>query len=461
MKLPTWRRSELACAPSIYLSEPYIAPRAPKSYRRGLTQPNLVRTRYHCEMPYRYQNPDGSVAMSGEVEAVPAGEHESVQSRKDVSEPKKICRTMCRKCKRWTFGAAAPEACTTEGCTAVGKDLRSAELAPIQAKLVPTIDCGEPLEHGDVVAMMRHGHSVNVVKADSLTAGEAECIGVYGTASAKPRVNLVGFVDVAVSGPVRNLDMLYVDTDNAGKATATPRGERFLVGQVLDTTVDVGGDGKAMTTVRCIISPQQLPPNVLSKVSARTAAAVRNHLKTSASGGGGDTNAHEQSARSRVDIIATTLESTTVSSTSVAFQRVLDPVECDQCAVALVSHRTRKALQYRLDGGVDTAGNCGDAEAQFVLHHDALTGMVQLQSVIGDDMWATMDQSGVIGAVADPSNPASKFAIAAAPEATGAFQLTRTGGDTTTTGREPGHDATDVVFCFSLYRRAAVTVAST
>mmetsp|Transcript_35422 Transcript_35422/g.106691 ORF Transcript_35422/g.106691 Transcript_35422/m.106691 type:complete len:795 (+) Transcript_35422:323-2707(+) len=333
------------------------------------------------------------------------------------------------------------------------------------AAQVPTVKLGEPLKQGDVVVMIRSGQKVDILKADPKTIKDAACIGVYGCSGGASRVNLVGLVEVAVSGPVRNLDMLYVDLDNPGKATATPRREpRYLVGQVLDSKC---GAKDTPSTVRCIISPEQLKAEVLAKVTAETTAAVRKHLSATSGAGDGDAAAAvppvdlEKAAKSKVDAVYASLARSKVA-TKVTFKRAHAAAECDQSVVTLVSHATGKALRSRPDGTVDTNGACGDAVSQFVLHHDDATDTVQLQSVTGDDSWLAMDDCGVLSITADPSDASSNFTIAADPKQKGGLTLSQKVKDVATYAQEPTLAGGEPLpLCFSMYQRDSVTASLT
>eukprot|EP00035_Acanthoeca_spectabilis_P030894 m.11452 g.11452 ORF g.11452 m.11452 type:complete len:830 (+) comp4441_c0_seq2:243-2732(+) len=419
--------------------------------------PDMV-SQYHC-MPFTDRRADGTVEMSGDVE-VTEMEHEYVQSP-SVSSRKLITRTLCKKCKRWAFGTQELDRCLTEGCSGGPEDFKSAKLDAFRAREVPMVKPQETLNHGDVVAMVRHGNSVSLSKADAKNSEEAECIGVFASTDGVARVNIVGFVDVAVSGPVRNLDMLYVDLENPGKATAKPRtGARCLVGQVVDpacasTASADGGDADAAaklpSTIRCIISSQHLPAKMLSTVTARTAAAVQKQLKSDGSGA----DARQKAAESRVDAVAATLEKTAKLPTKQTFSRVVDPSECDQCIVAVVGHHTSKALQRSVSGAVDAQGECGGAASQFVLHYDDKSRSFQLQSVVGDDVWVGLDPTGAIVTSADPSD--KRCVLSIVPHEKGGFLLALE-SDVTNCGREPENSKDP--FVFSLYRRDAVALVT-
>eukprot|EP00038_Savillea_parva_P018470 m.23848 g.23848 ORF g.23848 m.23848 type:complete len:933 (-) comp4109_c0_seq1:197-2995(-) len=484
--------------------------------------PDMV-SQYRCT-PFSRQSEDGSVRMFGDAEAVGMQDYERLQSPKiKPSSMRTVRRTFCVQCKHWHFGSDAPTTCPTAGCGATGSALRTSSLKATEARHVPMVTPLEPLQHGDVVAMVRHKHRVDVVKADATSARNAECLGVFGlveditttTASksssetrvdatrsttslasgthsvalprSRGRINLVGCVDVAVWGPVRNLDMLYVDPKHPGMATAIPPRQgtaHHVVGQVLDprcgpaagvavpsATAPTLGKG-ARTTVRCIISPHQLKSDVIRVMTARTVAALRRRqeMSTSVSTGAddalaaptpADASALDANARARVAAVTSRLERASRGvRTNIVFDRITSLASvaavCDQSVVTLVSHATGKALRVTASGTVDGLGTCGDAASQFVLHHDSDQGTTLLQSVLGDDVWIALDSEGALRAVDDAADAQCALTLST-PDDGQTFTLSaKQAIDATQKPKAACVSGHDQPFRFLLYQRTSV-----
>jgi hypothetical protein len=136
----------------------------------------------HGEM-YTRHNRDGTAAAVGWTGRPDLQAHTHVQG----SGSPRVTRTVCRRCRRWTFGKEAPSKCPTEGCDGDASDLKTSELNAAVARQVPTVESREVLHPGDVVAMVRHGSKVDVLRADRSSVPKAECIGVVSRKGGKTR----------------------------------------------------------------------------------------------------------------------------------------------------------------------------------------------------------------------------------------------------------------------------------
>jgi hypothetical protein len=269
------------------------------------------------------------------------------------------------------------------------------------------------------------------------------------------RINLVGLVRVAVTGPVRNLDMLCVDLDCPGKATAiVPRGRsRCVIGQVLDP-VAVSDDGSELQTVRCMISPQgKIDPSVTTRMTKTLGDSLR-HAK-----GGVDADALQAMARERVDALKAAeskRQDPATPRTQLSYRLASSVDECDECVVTLVSHATGKALRTLPGSEVDALGSYGAAASQFSLHCvNGCADAIQLQSIKGDDAWLGLDESGVLCVSTDASDPTCVLSVRPSSVKPGAFELIRAGVVAKLADSDGGEPAS---FSFSLYRREAIIV---
>lgn len=224
-----------------------------------------------------------------------------VETSAAAQEYPDVLRSFCKKCKRFAFAPkdAVVTTCSNAACGAGKASLVQKTMSSSDAmRTVPLVEAGsDNLATGDVVGLVQiNATTTRIVRLDESNFANGNTgVGVIGpsaaahtatntdaTVASALRVNLVGYVEVKVRGPVRDFDMIYADlykTTGAATANPEPRPLQCLVGQAygVDATLACAAPD-SVHLVRCLISPSsaqtQLSAEVVGKLTGSITRAI-------------------------------------------------------------------------------------------------------------------------------------------------------------------------------------------
>eukprot|EP00041_Stephanoeca_diplocostata_P029651 m.882891 g.882891 ORF g.882891 m.882891 type:complete len:900 (+) comp23599_c0_seq1:345-3044(+) len=354
-----------------------------------------------------------------------------VETARTKTEFPDVLQSFCKKCNHFSYAHkdAIVTACSNRACGAGAESLVLKTVNSGEAALsVPCVETGsKDLATGDVVGLVQvNATTTRIVRLDESTFTKGNTgVGVIGPSgkttattdvitppSNALRVNLVGYVDVKVRGPVRDFDMIYADLyKTTGVATANPGPHplQCLVGQAFGVPSHLAAAAPdSVQLVRCLISP----PSAQSQLSAKAVGKLTSSLTRAI---GAEIQGAGQTKASSVADLAEGVRNikvevpVKVSNESTATKPLLRRVKAveDQMVVAFLMHTTGKALRAIDSGIVDGRGDCNNTSSLFVAHvvsnGSATTPKVmQLQSVDGDSAWLRIaSDTGVMGVTDD------------------------------------------------------------
>lgn len=342
----------------------------------------------------------------------------AVQNAEEPSSPLVVVdvyRTYCKACQKWSFSENRPDSCFMANCNASSKSsLLTKKISSANAVNLPRLVLDPSLEVGDVVALQPHGvNSTMVVKLGSETVEDADTVGVIGKAKSGKglRVNLVGYVDVKVVGPIRNLENVFATMGTeSGVAAAKPSTSQHcvLVGQALNVKPQLAkANSTDINLVKCMIAPSvgKLDQSIVAALTSAVNKCVNKTINESAT--------NTKDIDSVLQSVTRNIQKLSVAPPKSRITLKRSETLEDESVIALISHSTSKALQVVdvTSNAVNGCGNALDPLSHFVVH--PLAGdFVQLQSACSDSVWLSADsQTKTIKGDGEPDTDKTAFKL--------------------------------------------------